>query len=85
MIVDEYLGFRAGDEVLDLAELTAGTARIKELHLVPCDWANGPTVIAVMVNGAERYVIQLKKVHAHGADEPEGRGRRVVPLRRSPH
>lgn len=85
MIVDEYLGFRAGDEVLDLAELTAGTARIKELHLVPSDWANGPTVIAVMVNGAERYVIQLKKVHAHGAEEPDARGRRVVPLRRSPH
>lgn len=85
MIVDEYLGFRAGDEVLDLAELTAGTARIKELHLVPSDWANGPTVIAVMVNGAERYVIQLKKVHAHGAEVPDARGRRVVPLRRSPH
>ncbi len=85
MIVDEYLGFRAGDEVLDLAELTAGTARIKELHLVPSDWANGPTVIAVMVNGAERYVIQLKKVHSPAAQEPDGRGRRVVPLRRGPH
>ncbi|MDQ2106711.1 hypothetical protein [Azospirillum isscasi] len=85
MIVDEYLGFRAGDEVLDLAELTAGTARIKELHLVPSDWANGPTVIAVMANGAERYVIQLKKVHDHAAKEPEGRGHRVVPLRRGPH
>ncbi|MBB3267855.1 hypothetical protein JJL56_18190 [Azospirillum sp. YIM DDC1] len=85
MIVDEYLGFRAGDEVLDLAELTAGTARIKELHLVPSDWANGPTVIAVMVNGAERYVIQLKKVQIHAAKEPETRNRRVIPLRRDPH
>ncbi|WP_175429921.1 hypothetical protein [Azospirillum argentinense] len=84
MIVDEYLGFRAGDEVLDLAELTAGTARIKELHLVPSDWANGPTVIAVMVNGAERYVIQLKKVHAHGAEEPEGGGAAWSPCAAAP-
>jgi len=59
MQLDEYLGFRPGDEVLDAAELTAGTARIKEIHLVPDDM--GLAAIAVMENGAERYIIQLKK------------------------
>lgn len=62
MTIEGYLGFRVGDVVLDLAELTVGTATIKEFHLVPCQWSNGPTAIAVMENGAERYVIQLKKV-----------------------
>lgn len=62
MKIEEYLGFRAGDVVLDLAELSAGTARIKEFHLVPSDWGAGPTAVAIMENGAERFVIQLKKV-----------------------
>ncbi len=62
MKIEGYLGFRVGDVVLDLAELTVGTATIKEFHLVPCQWSNGQTAIAVMENGAERYVIQLKKV-----------------------
>lgn len=82
MIITEYLGFRAGDEVLDLAELTAGTARIKEFHVVPDDWSNGLTVLAIMENGAERYVTQLKKVPRAA---PEG-GSSVVeigPRRRS--
>ena len=78
MKIDEYLGFRVGDVVLDLVELTVGTAKIKELHLVPSDWATGPTAVAVMENGAERYVIQLKKVRPAVA-EPESK---VVHLRR---
>jgi len=61
MRIDEYLGFRAGDEVLDLMELTAGTARIKELHVTSDEYL-GLTVVAIMENGAERYVTQLKKV-----------------------
>ncbi|WP_448204272.1 hypothetical protein [Azospirillum sp. sgz302134] len=60
MQLDSYLGFRPGDEVLDAAELTAGTARIKAIHLVNDDL--GLAAIAVMENGAERYVVQLKKV-----------------------
>lgn len=66
MKVDEYLGFRKGDEVLDAAELTAGTARIKEIHIVPDDM--GLAAIAVMENGAERYITQLKKVGHHASD-----------------
>ena len=60
MQIKEYLGFRGGDEVLDAAELTAGTARIKEIHLVSDD--AGLAAVAIMENGAERYVTQLKKV-----------------------
>ena len=66
MKVDEYLGFRKGDEVLDAAELTAGTARIKEIHIVPDDM--GLAAIAVMENGAERYITQLKKVGRPASD-----------------
>ncbi|MCW2243000.1 hypothetical protein [Azospirillum canadense] len=67
MQVDEYLGFRKGDEVLDAAELTAGTARIKEIHIVPDDM--GLAAIAVMENGAERYITQLKKVSRRSAED----------------
>lgn len=62
MLIDAYLGFRVGDVVLDRAELAAGTATIKEIRVVPCDWAHGLTGIAVMENGAERFIVQLKKV-----------------------
>ena len=62
MMIEQYLGFRVGDEVLDAAELTAGTARIKEFHVVPDELSFGMTVVAVMENGAERVVTQLKKV-----------------------
>ncbi len=74
MRVEEYLGFHVGDVVLDLAELTVGTATIKEFHLAPSDWGAGPTAVAIMENGAERYVIQLKKVPpplVRLPDEPE--------------
>jgi hypothetical protein len=62
MTMEQYLGFRIGDEVLDAAELTAGTARIKEFRIVPDELSFGMTVVAVMENGAERFVTQLKKV-----------------------
>lgn len=85
MAIEGYLGFRVGDVVLDLAELAAGTATIKEFHLVPSHWSNGPTAIAVMENGAERYVIQLKKVlvHPHRThDEQDDSTGKVVALNR---
>ncbi|HYG91587.1 MAG TPA: hypothetical protein VD978_35655 [Azospirillum sp.] len=85
MTIEGYLGFRVGDVVLDVAELTAGTATIKEFHLVPSHWSNGPTAIAVMENGAERYVIQLKKVLsiASPTREDEDDTGNVVKLHRS--
>lgn len=69
MKIEEYLGFRVGDVVLDLLELTAGTARIKEFHVVPDEYI-GLTVVAVMENGAERLVTQLKKVRHREGDSP---------------
>ncbi|HYG87650.1 MAG TPA: hypothetical protein VD978_15430 [Azospirillum sp.] len=81
MTIEEYLGFHIGDVVLDLAELTVGTATIKEFYLAPSDWGAGPTAIAVMENGAERYVIQLKKVRPTLAELPEEPEEKVVPLR----
>ena len=85
MKIEGYLGFRVGDVVLDLAELTVGTATIKEFHLVPSQWSNGPTAIAVMENGAERYVIQLKKVLAipERTGEDEDEAGKVVQLHRN--
>ncbi|WP_448190456.1 hypothetical protein [Azospirillum sp. sgz301742] len=84
MKIEGYLGFCVGDVVLDLAELTVGTATIKEFHLVPSQWSNGPTAIAVMENGAERYVIQLKKVRrvadTTGEDDDESK---IVHLHRN--
>ncbi|SMH33432.1 hypothetical protein [Azospirillum agricola] len=79
MLIDAYLGFRVGDVVLDRAELAAGTATIKEIHVVPCDWAHGLTGIAVMENGAERFVVQLKKVRP--TEEAEESESNVRPLR----
>jgi hypothetical protein len=76
MTIEQYLGFRIGDEVLDAAELTAGTARIKEFHVVPDEVSFGMTVVAVMENGAERVVTQLKKVRP----DPEEQ-QKVVALR----
>ncbi|AWK89890.1 hypothetical protein [Azospirillum thermophilum] len=78
MKIDAYLGFRIGDVVLDGAELTAGTAKIKEIHLVPSDWAHGLTAIAVMENGAERFIVQLKKVHPTAERAVENN---ILPLR----
>lgn len=79
MPIDAYLGFRVGDTVLDRAELAAGTATIKEFVMVPCDWAHGLTAIAVMENGAERFVVQLKKVRPTADEAAEDN---VRPLRR---
>jgi hypothetical protein len=78
MTIEQYLGFRIGDEVLDAAELTAGTARIKEFHVVPDEVSFGMTVVAVMENGAERVVTQLKKVRP---DPPEQRKVVALPSR----
>jgi hypothetical protein len=64
MAITEYLGFRIGDFVLDAAELTAGTARIKSFEIVPDGFATA--VVAIMENGAERFVTQLKKVRPQG-------------------
>ncbi|WP_193353760.1 hypothetical protein [Azospirillum lipoferum] len=64
--------------VLDRAELAAGTATIKEIHVVPCDWAHGLTGIAVMENGAERFIVQLKKVRPTEEVETESN---IRPLR----
>lgn len=76
MAITEYLGFRVGDLVLDAAELTAGTARIKSFEIVPDGFATA--VVAVMENGAERFVTQLKKVqNSEAADK-------VVPIGRKP-
>ncbi|HYG84942.1 MAG TPA: hypothetical protein VD978_01655 [Azospirillum sp.] len=68
MKIDEYLGFRIGDVVPDLLERTAGTAKIKNFHVGP-DECIGLTVIAVMGNGAERLVTQLKKVRTAGGGD----------------
>lgn len=67
--LDAYLGFRVGDVVLDLAELTAGTARIKEFQIVAGNQFYDMAVVAVMETGAERFVTQLKRVRP--ADTPE--------------
>ena len=86
MKIEGYLGFRVGDVVLDLAELTVGTATIKEFHLVPCQWSNGQTAIAVMENGAERYVIQLKKIlpiPERTGEDDEDKDSKVVQLHRN--
>ena len=83
MKIEGYLGFRVGDVVLDLAELAVGTATIKEFHLVPSQWSNGPTAIAVMENGAERYVIQLKKVRRFTEGTGEDDDSKVVHLHRN--
>jgi hypothetical protein len=64
MAITEYLGFSIGDHVLDAAELTAGTARIKAFEIVPDGFATA--VVAIMENGAERFVTQLKKVQPQG-------------------
>jgi hypothetical protein len=77
MAITEYLGFRVGDYVLDAAELTAGTARIKAFEMVPDGFATA--VVAIMENGAERFVTQLKK-----APPPEPGERVVVRLGRRP-
>jgi len=76
MALTEYLGFRVGDHVLDAAELTAGTARIKSFEIVPDGFATA--VVAIMENGAERFVTQLKKVPAPGS----GHERVVIPIGR---
>lgn len=76
MALTEYLGFRVGDHVLDAAELTAGTARIKSFEIVPDGFATA--VLAIMENGAERFVTQLKKVPAEGV----GNERIVIPIGR---
>ncbi|WP_207460921.1 hypothetical protein [Azospirillum sp. SYSU D00513] len=76
MQINEYLGFRKGDEVLDAAELTAGTARIKEIHLAFDDM--GLAAVAIMENGAERYITQLKKVRS--APQADGRPNNVTAL-----
>lgn len=76
MAIAEYLGFRVGDLVLDAAELTAGTARIKSFEIVPDGFATA--VVAVMENGAERFVTQLKKV------QPDDREEKVVSIGRKP-
>lgn len=81
MKIDGYLGFRIGDVVLDLAELTVGTATIKDFQLVASEWANGPTVLAVMEQGAQRYVIQLKKVRPVSAEPVDDDGENIVHLR----
>lgn len=75
MAITEYLGFRVGDHVLDAAELTAGTARIKSFEIVPDGFATA--VIAIMENGAERFVTQLKKVRVPGHGHQS-----VIPLDR---
>lgn len=56
--ITEFLGFRIGDTVLDLAEITVGSAKIKGFRM-----DEGRYVLAVMENDSERYVVQLKKVH----------------------
>ncbi|HYH18332.1 MAG TPA: hypothetical protein VD995_06905 [Azospirillum sp.] len=61
-ILDAYLGFRVGDVVLDLAELTAGTATIKEFRIVAGNQFYDMAVVAIMETGAERFVTQLKTV-----------------------
>ncbi len=50
----------------------------RRIHVVPCDWAHGLTGIAVMENGAERFIVQLKKVRPTEASETETN---VRPLR----
>jgi hypothetical protein len=70
-VLDAYLGFRVGDVVLDLAELTAGTARIKEFQIVAGNQFYDMAVVAVMETGAERFVTQLKRVRPADAPEAE--------------
>jgi len=75
-MIEQYLGFCVGDEVLDAAELTAGMARIKEFRIVPDELSFSMTVVAIMENGAERAVTQLMKVRPNPPEQEK-----VVPLR----
>lgn len=82
-VLDAYLGFRVGDVVLDLAELTAGTATIKEFRIVAGNQFYDMAVVAIMETGAERFVTQLKTVRRAGeTPESEAADTAVVPFHR---
>lgn len=82
-VLDAYLGFRVGDVVLDLAELTAGTATIKEFRIVAGNQFNDMAVVAIMETGAERFVTQLKTVRPTDAPDADvAAGPSIVPFHR---